>query len=412
MNRFLRFVNRDASPVEAPQQRPNVIVLMSESFFDPSCLPNVRYSTDPVSNYHALAADHPSGTFLSNTFAGGTGDVEMEVFTGIPSAFMGTGESLTGLRDPSVYSRLPSIVRTFDSQGYETAFVHSYNNALFERAHNIPAIGFNTVLFQDDFTVDPSFAGGYYSDDTLIDQLISQFEAKGDKPVFLYGVSMENHQPFSADKFQTPSPVTAESNRLGEDGLAMMNTLLHGLYDADAALGRLVEHLSASKEPTILLFFGDHLPGLSLGASDSVFARLGHSSTADTSLWGIEELKQMHSTPFLLWNNYGAQFEVPEAIGGMGLGSYLLDWAGVPKPLYFTWVDKALNQMCLYRERLFVEADGTPWNVPPADCIDLVNTYKIIVYDIVYGEQYVAKALTESRSGTHSDETKPASSES
>lgn len=410
MNRILKFKSGETLPVEAPQQHPNVIVLMSESFFDPSCLPNVEYSADPVSNYHALAADYPSGTFLSNTFAGGTGNVEMEVLTGIPAAFTGTGEALTSLRDPSAYSRLPSIVRAFDAQGYETAFVHSYNNALFERAHNIPAIGFETVLYQEDFTVEPSFAGGYYSDDTLIDQLIVQFEAKGENPLFLYGVSMENHQPFSADKFDTPSPVTAESGRLGEDGLAMMNTLLHGLRDADAALGRLVEYLSACEEPTILLFFGDHLPGLSLGEGDSIFARLGYSSTADTALWGPEELKQMHSTPFLLWNNYGAQFEAPEAVGGMGLGSYLLGWAGVPKPLYFTWVDKALEQMLLYRERLFVKADGTPWNAPPADCIDMVNTYKTIVYDIVYGEQYAAEAFTESRSGAHSDETAAAGS--
>ncbi len=392
MNRILKLINKGSSTLESPQQ-PNVIVLMSESFFDPDCLPNVQYSTDPVSNYRALAKDFPSGIFLSNTFAGGTGNVEMEVFTGIPSALIGTGETLSSLRSSDIYSRLPSIVRTFGANGYETSFIHSYNNLLFERENNIPAIGFNTVLFQEDFTVEPSLAGGYYSDDTLISQLIAQFESKGDKPIFLYSVSMENHQPFEADKFETPSPITAQSDLLGEDGLGVMNSLLHGLYDADAALGRLTEYLSALEEPTILLFFGDHLPGLSLGSDDSVYARLGYTSTADTTLWTPHELKQMHSTPFLLWNNYDAQFEVPELMGGMGFGSYLLDWAGISKPLYFTWVDNALEQMLLYRERLFVKADGTPFNAPPSDCDDMINTYKTIIYDIVYGKQYTAEAF-------------------
>jgi len=397
MNRILLSLRAEAPAAEAPEQQPNVIIVLSESFFDPTCLPNVGYSADPVSNYRALAAEYPSGTFLSNTFAGGTGNVEMELFTGIPAAFPGTGEALTSLRDASAYSRMPSIVRAFSAQGYETAFVHSYNSSLFERANNIPAIGFDTVLFQEDFTVEPSFAGGYFSDDTLTDQLIAQFESKGDKPIFLYGLSMENHQPFSVDKFDTPSPVTASSDLLETDELAVLDTLLHGLYDADTALGRLVEYLSACEEPTILLFLGDHLPGLSLGENVSVYSRLGYASAGDTSLWEPEELKQMHETQFLLWNNYGAQFEVPEAVGGMGLGSLLLDWAGVPKPLYFTWVAKAAEQMLLYRERLFVAADGTPWDAPPADCIDMLKAYKTIIYDIVYGEQYAAAELTEPR---------------
>ena len=64
----------------------------------------------------------------------------MELFTGIPSAFLGAGESLTGLGDTSAYRRVPSLARVFGAAGYETLFVHSYNDELYDRARNIPAL--------------------------------------------------------------------------------------------------------------------------------------------------------------------------------------------------------------------------------------------------------------------------------
>ena len=70
-------------------------------------------------------------------------------------------------------------------------------------------------------------------------------------------------------------------------------------------------------------------------------------------------------------------------------------WAGLPKPLYFQWVSAAMEEMTLYRERLFVAADGTPSHTPPENCEPLVAAWRNIVYDMLYGEQYITGQLTE-----------------
>lgn len=207
-------------------------------------------------NFHTLAEAFPSGVFLSNTYAGGTGNVEMELFTGIPSAFLGAGESLTGLGDTSAYRRVPSLARVFGAAGYETLFVHSYNDELYDRARNIPALGFDQIIYQDDFLVDKTYAGGYVSDDTLADELIARFEAKGDGPVFLYGLTMENHQPYFGGKFNTPAPVAASADNLSGEEAGVLDALVHGLTDADAALGKLTDYFAQAEEPTILSFWG------------------------------------------------------------------------------------------------------------------------------------------------------------
>ena len=44
MNRIVLQISSNAPRVSTPETRPNVILLMSESFFDPTRLPNVTSS--------------------------------------------------------------------------------------------------------------------------------------------------------------------------------------------------------------------------------------------------------------------------------------------------------------------------------------------------------------------------------
>lgn len=374
--------------------KPNVILLMSESFFDVTELPGVTFAEDPIPNFRSLARAFPGGKFLSNTYAGGTGNVEMEVMTGIPSAFPGAGEDLTSLSDRTAYSRVPSLVKSFQGQGYYAEMIHSYNDSLYNRAANLPALGFDKLVYSDGFPADAPMAGGYLSDDALADGLIAAFEKK-QGPIFLYGLSMENHQPYYGDKFTASSGVEFSSDVLDEEGLTSLDALVHGLKDADASLKKLTDYFSRCEEPVILVFWGDHLPGLYLEDTDTIYSELGYSSTANTKDWDAQELKRMHTTDFLVWNNFGAALDVPEEISCTVLGSDILGWAGLEKPLYFTWVDRAAEEMLLYRERLFVAADGTAYEEVPDEASETVSLYRSIVYDILYGQGYISDELTD-----------------
>lgn len=396
LNRILLELEERQKESAAPAgEQPNVVLLVSESFFDLTRLPNVDFQEDPIPNFRALSEEYGAGRFLSGAYAGGTGNVEMELFSGIPSAFPAATESLTSLSGSGIYERMPSLVKAFAGQGYETVMVHSYNDSLYNRSANMPAIGFDEVVYDRDFTVDKTYAGGYISDDTWADELISRFEAKGDGPIFLYGLSMENHQPYFSGKFDSSSGVDYTCDRLTGDDLGAFDALVHGIHDADAALGKLVNYFSTCGEPVLLVFLGDHLPGLYLSGSDTVYSALGLVESSDTEDWDAETLKEMHKTDYLVWNNYGAQPESPDVVSVTGMGSQILDWAGLWKPLWFTWVDEAMEDMLLYRERLFVDAEGNAYDAPPADCAETVSVYQTLVYDLLYGEGYIAQELTD-----------------
>lgn len=398
LNRILLELEAQADPEGPARLRPSVVLVVSESFFDVTTLPGLTFDRDPLENFHALSQSWPTGTFLSNTYGGGTGNVEMELFTGIPSAFLGAGESLTTLSQPGIYRRLPSIVDAFSQEGYRTVMVHTYDDSLYNRGVNLPQIGFDVTVYQEDFPKGAHEAGGYLSDHTLTQELIARYEARGDKPLFLYGLSMENHPPYHAGKFfGEPSGLGTASSILDEAGVEAVDCLALGLRDADAALAELLDYFDSQTDPVIVVFLGDHLPGLYVVEDESLYAAMGCCRGSDTQQWSAEEMKRMHSTTFLVWNNFGARLPVPGTVSCTTLGAQLLSWAGVQRPLYFQWVDRLSSQILLYRSRLFVDGTGNAYDAPPEDSLAEVADWKNLVYDMIYGKGYIAEKLTGRR---------------
>lgn len=395
MNSVILEVRNSASYWQEPEVRPNVVMLMSESFCDPlEVLPDIYFSEDPIPNYRAMAQKWPSGHLKTNTCGGGTGNVEMEIFTGIPSTMLQKGEELAGIKSPGAYERVPSIVKAFRDQGYATEYVHSYGDWLYERPEHMPAIGFDKVLFDWDFPEDAEMDGPYLTDTALSQMMISEFEARDpDKPLFLFGLSMENHQPYFDGKFEHTS-VKADSELMDEKQIGMVNTLAHGLRGADQGLKVLLDYFEQCGEPVLFIFWGDHLPSLYLGEDKSLYTIAGYNKTALSNTWEMEDREKMFQTPFLVWNNYGADLDVPNTVGVTGLGAQVLDWAGAEKPLYFDWAEQARRDVLLYRPGYFVDGAGQAHQSPPPEAKPTIDLYEKMVYDIVYGQCYLGRELT------------------
>lgn len=371
-------------------KKPTVIFLMSESFFDVTKLPAVSFSKDPVPVFRALSEEYTSGDFLSNTYCGGTGWVEMEVLTGICSNFLNESDTLTSLAGESTYTNMPSVPRIFQNAGYRTTFLHAYTSELYERSVIYPQLGFDEVLFMDDFPADAEKRGGYLSDSALAKEIISRYEAGGEEPMMLFAVSMENHQPYRAEKFGGEAEVKVESDALAEEELAVLQSYVTGLHDADRALGELVDYFEKQEEPVMIVFFGDHLPSLGLSEKETVYSKLGYSSTAVTTDWEPEELAKMLSTDYLIWTNYEGAAEADHAESCTLLGLSVLERIGLQPDPYFAWLrEYAEPEMLLYRPRLYVNASGEAFSAIPEGQAAVMQDYQNAVRDIAYGGNVV-----------------------
>ena len=302
-------------PETGAEEQPNVIFVLSESFFDVTELPGVEFENDPVADFHAVQEQGVSGTFYTHTLGYGTSNIEMEVFTGINSRFFGSDENIYQW-DAARLLKTPPVPQLFRDAGYYTAYIHTFNDGIYEREGLYSQLGFDEIFFSDDFAaIDPEaaaapdywgymsgkIAGEFYSDDYMADLVVDLCEREtADAPVFIWAITMENHTPYTADKYDGYN--WPFESPLDEEGEGILASVVEGAADASASLGKLVEYFSQCEEPTVIIFFGDHKPGLPLSDSETVYSALGMcpASAAD---WTAEDYAEMYCTDYVIWSN-------------------------------------------------------------------------------------------------------------
>ena len=347
----------DPPPEEAKQ--PNIIMILSESFFDITGLEGVTFSQDPLPDFHAIREESVSGTFYTRTLGYGTSGIELEIMTGLNTCLL-AGEDLYSY-PPETFSRVPAVPALLKENGYYTSLLHMFNDSIYHRKELFQYLGFDDMFFTGDFaaiyppaaeaedyygSISSRISGLYYSDDFMSDLLISQYEkmsAEYDGPLFLYASSMEAHQPYSAGKY-SPDELTVDPvSSLTGEAADILRCYCQSAVNASAALGKLVDYFRSCDDPTVIVFYGDHRPGLGLSSGGTVYSRLG---IAPENYWAgsPEDFIELYSTDYLIWANDPSL--LPGEPGSTWdtscnyFGAAVLDLAGVELPTYWQLIDR------------------------------------------------------------------------
>ena len=84
--------------------------------------------------------------------------------------------------------------------------------------------------------------------------------------------------------------------RDSDNTVSQLQDFATGVYEADQALGELVDYFSDVDEPTIIVFWGDHYNPL--GTGYEVFEKTGYIDQGDTTSPNLRQ------TDLLIWSNY------------------------------------------------------------------------------------------------------------
>lgn len=381
--------DEDTGRSDAEEELPSVILIMSESFFDLSRLSGIDYPEDITPAFHRLAGECTSGLFYSNTYAGGTGNVELEVMTGISQSVLHEGDTLTTLSD-NVYSRLPTMASVFKSHGYRNIFLHSHTPELYNRETIYREFGFDEILFADSFPEDAERRGGFISDHAFAQKIISLYEENSGQPLFLSAVSVENHQPYNDDKFAVKTDLGITSTVLSEGTLEAVQNYAVGLRDADSSLEELTDYFSQQDRPVMLIFFGDHLPNLSSGSWRNAYYETGYIPSADSADLSGEDMLRLLSTDYLIWTNYEESAAPDKNTSATLLGLDIMKRLGFRLSGYFRWLDENVApEMTIRASRLFVDGQGNIFDHTPEEKYDMLERYTAVVQDIIYGENRI-----------------------
>lgn len=247
------------TPSAAAEALPDIVVVQSESFFDPTIMKGYEQSHF-TPNLNRLARHGISGQLHVPTFGGGTIRTEFEFLTGLSLRYF------DDLQFPYLqlnHKDVPSLLDALNAHHYETVAVHGNDPAFWNRTSAFKALGFDRFVSQSSFPADAAMDGKYMADSAMTDEIMAQLKDSG-PPQFIFAISIEAHGPYDVepshadlrDAIPVPDGIT------GRDKLELQTYLYH-LQHADAELGRLAKLLAKRQRPSLLLFYGDHLPALS-----------------------------------------------------------------------------------------------------------------------------------------------------
>jgi phosphoglycerol transferase MdoB-like AlkP superfamily enzyme len=260
LSRLLDAVPPRSSAAGPDPVRPDIVVVLSESLFDPRILQGMTDLPDTIPHMRALLESGRGGVMAVPAYGGGTVRTEFEVLTGMPMAAFPTAEYpyVTLVRD-----HIPSLVSQLERHGYRTTAIHGNAGSFWNRTNTYKAIGFDKFITKSEFPKGSKLDGRYLSDQGMTDLIIRELQQEK-APTFVFALSMQAHGPYNDQKTthrEQRDAIQVPPQLQGVEALELRNYLYH-IGRADQELGRLVEQLRARKRPTVLLFFGDHLPAL------------------------------------------------------------------------------------------------------------------------------------------------------
>lgn len=334
---------------EVPKTTPNIIVIMNESFCDYSLIGNLDTNIDPLPFIHGMVN---GGTEENETFvygktyvpswAGVTANSEWEFLTGLSMRFV--DNSLPYLKYDSTDYRY-NIVQNLEKFGYETWAFQPYYAAGYNCKINYLNFGFdNTVFIEDldenyaqmEFNERPDeeyvkqneqdmYLRNLVSDKYCFDYITKVYEQK-QGPLFMFNVTMQNHSAYDYKGYT--NTVLYENDDVDEVAEGKISQYLSLTHETDKALSNLVEYFRKCDEPTIILMFGDHQPGL-----DNAF--YGKVFNNEFKNWTDKEEVERHITPCFFWANYKVDVPDMDEISTNLLAGELLDAAGIPLNAWF-----------------------------------------------------------------------------
>lgn len=315
---------------ESAPERPNVIVIMNESFADLSVLGSAPRTNIPVTPFlDSLQENTIRGNALVSVLGGNTANSEFEFLTGHSTAFLPDG---TVPYQYYIEENLPSLPWLMSSLGYDTFATHPYLSTGWSRTRVYPLLGFDSFTFQEDYP-QQDLIRTYVSDREMYEYVLQKLEDNGDAPLFLFGITMQNHGSFDYDGDNFDKTVELEGY---EQEYPMAEQYLSLINHSDTALKYLITRLEAFPEDTVLLFFGDHLPKV----EDSFYEEL-HGDV----FMGLDQQVQKYTVPFFVWANYDIPEQQVECTSLNYLSTYLLEAAGIPLPPYYRLLKEAEQQI-------------------------------------------------------------------
>ena len=320
---------------------PNIIVVQLESYFDVANAEFFTTSEDACPNLHNLYQNYSNGYFKVPSVGAGTANTEFEVLTGMNLRYFGPGEY-----PYKTYSKkhpTESAATALASLGYGTHALHDNTGNFYSRANVFNNMGFDTFTSKEFMNVLQTTENGWAKDEILTQHIMEAMDTTNQED-FVFTVSVQGHGNY-------PETQVIENPKIKVEGIedeALKNKweyYVNQVYEMDQFVGDLIKAVEERNEPSVVVFYGDHLPTMGLKAEDL-------------------KSRYLYNTNYVIWDNIGLQ----------------KDDKNIPA---YQLMSEVLNRLDIHSGTVFnyhQQRKGTK---------NYLSDLELLQYDILYGKQYV-----------------------
>lgn len=365
---------QEVEKVETPEELPDIIAIMDETFSDPAVLGEFETNKDYMPFVHSIlrgeVANTISGYADVSVLGGNTANSEFEFLTGNSMAFFPNGSVpyLQYIRDG-----ISTIVPQLEEYGYTTYGTHPYRAKGWNREFIYDLMGFDYRYFQGSFPFEDKLRN-YVSDEADFKSIL-EWRNNTEGPFFMFNVTMQNHSNYGGDFDNFDPQIVAKFKNTSSN--KYLNKYLSLMYETDQDVASLLSELSQSDRKTIVVFWGDHQP------NDYVVRPIYKEYGLDFDNQTYEQQQQRQKTPFFIWANYDIQEQTNVEISLNYLNILLFETAGLQLDEYQTFRKNLWQGQIPMMNAVGYRNDNgdlVEYDDAPEEIQNLLNEYQNIQY--------------------------------
>lgn len=351
-------------------QPTRIIMVMNEAFSDLRTV-GLDESIDVMPFIDSLEENTIDGSLYVSVLGGGTCNTEFEALTGNTLAFLGTGAYPY---TENVTEPIFSLADYFHRNGYGTEAFHASTATSWNRNIVYPNLGFDVFHSIDDYpniTEDSYLHNNYVTDATDYEYIEQRDAENAGKPGFLFNVTIQNHADYDHfDKVKEAETLEPFKESLHQSARVYLSLI----SVSDDSIRELQEYFSASSEPTMIVFFGDHQPMLSAEAQADVYTNMS-------------QYLDFFKSKFFIWTNYETKTAHDIIISANFLPWLILERGNFPLPPYVQMLKQVHEKYPVISSQGVIDAEGNVYdNVAVLADDPLIQKYQYIQYANLFDE--------------------------
>lgn len=375
-----------------------VIIILSESYSDPTRVPGVSLNKDPMPDIRALKKTTTAGLMVSSGYGGGTANLEYMATTGLSMANFAPSMTAPYTQLVPTEKWPYAFLQMWNSAGSSALAFHPYNAKMYFRDSDYKRFGFSRFwaqtgtpyVFEPQDKIDRN---PYVSDESSYTAIVNSLK-KNTKARYYQLETMQNHMNYNNwydnNEFQVSGAGLSSSEK------THIRTYAKGVSLTDTATKKFLDELDQIDRPITVIWYGDHLPGI-----------------YDTASKSQKNTLALHETDYFIWSNKATKNakKLPASDSAYSSPNYFMAQAAAqtdskvsPYLAFLTRMHEAvpaleppvMNGIQVWDriptgEQLNVMSDGRSVATAklPAKAQRLLRDYRLIQYDMTAGKNYL-----------------------